>query len=306
MSVELRAKLQALLLRCLTLSNVHLPVGSELLLRAEGLVVLELLDVADSFEVHPAHLVAQLACMSRLERLVVHFRTALPNHKVERTLSGARTTRATLPRLKFLSFHGGSAYLEGILSRFNAPGLQMLSLNFFAQLTFDLPCLVCFLRAAQEFSLSSTAYAEGDDVSFQFESAKLDFGAEAACLLLYSRTTDPGQAGTIMNSVQLRLGCQTLDWQLAVFAQICGVLVPLLERVETPHARPAHLPLQLGREFKPRRGRGLGPRAVACSPPRIWKHKDPGARWPASATPPAVAATAPRRASACVAEAARR
>ncbi|KAH8981957.1 hypothetical protein EDB86DRAFT_393015 [Lactarius hatsudake] len=231
-TVELRAKLQAPLLRHLTLSDVRLPVGSELLLRAEGLVVLELLDVTDSFEAHPAHLVAQLARMSQLERLVVHFRTALPNRKVEQTLSSARMTRAALPRLKFISFHGGSAYLEGILSRINAPGLRTLSLNFFAQLTFDLPCLVRSVRAAQEFSLSSTAYAEGDSASFQFESAKLDFGAASACLLLYSRETDPGQAGTIANPVQLRLGCRTLDWQLAAFAQICGVLVPLLERVE--------------------------------------------------------------------------
>ncbi|KAH9169943.1 hypothetical protein EDB89DRAFT_1364293 [Lactarius sanguifluus] len=230
-SVELRAKLQAPLLRHLTLSDVRLPVGSELLLRAEGLVVLELLNLADSFEAHPAHLVAQLARMSQLERLVVHFRTALPNRKVERTLSGARTTRAALPRLKLLSFHGGSAYLEGILSRINAPSLQTLSLNFFAQLTFDLPCLVRFVREAQEPSLSSTAYTEGD-ARFQFETAKLDFGAEAAFLLLYSRATDPGQEGTIKNPVQLRVSCRTLDWQLAGLVQICGALAPLFERVE--------------------------------------------------------------------------
>ncbi|KAH9014241.1 hypothetical protein EDB84DRAFT_833624 [Lactarius hengduanensis] len=231
-AMELRAKLQAPLLRHLTLSDVRLPVGSELLIRAEGLVMLELLDVADSLEAHPAYLVAQLARMAQLERLVVHFRTALPNRKVERALSSARTTRAALPRLKLLSFHGGSAYLEGILSRINAPSLQTLSLNFFAQLSFDLPCLVRFVSAAQEPSLSSTAYAEGDGTRFQFEAAKLDFDAEAACLLLYSRATDPGQAGTITNPIQLRVRCRTLDWQLAVFAQICGALAPLLERVK--------------------------------------------------------------------------
>ncbi|KAH9008952.1 hypothetical protein EDB85DRAFT_2283374 [Lactarius pseudohatsudake] len=231
-AMEVRAKLQAPLLRHLTLSDVRLPVGSELLIRAEGLVMLELLDVADSLEAHPGYLVAQLARMAQLERLVVHFRTALPNRKVERALSSARTTRAALPRLKLLSFRGGSAYLEGILSRINAPSLQTLSLNFFAQLSFDLPCLVHFVSAAQEPSLSSTAYAEGDGTRFQFEAAKLDFDAEAACLLLYSRATDPGQAGTITNQVQLRVSCRTLDWQLAVFAQICGALAPLLERVE--------------------------------------------------------------------------
>ncbi|KAI9435099.1 hypothetical protein H4582DRAFT_2080021 [Lactarius indigo] len=210
--VELRAKLQAPLLRHLALTNTRLPVGSELLLRAEGLVMLELQDVADSLEAHPAYFVAQLARMAQLERLI--------------------TTRATLPRLKFLSFSGGSAYLEGVLARISAPSLQTLSLNFLAQLSFDLPCLVRFVHAAQELSLSSTAHAEGDDTMFHFEAARLDFNAEAAFLLLYSRATDPGQAGTITNPVQLRVSCRTLDWQLAVFAQICGALAPLFERVE--------------------------------------------------------------------------
>ena len=234
--VELPAKLQAPLLRRLTLSDVRLPVGSELLRRAEGLVTLELLNIADSPEVHPAHLVAQLARMTQLESLVVHFRTALPNRAVERTLLGARTTRATLSRLKLLSFRGGSAYLEGVLARISAPSLQTLFLDFFAQLTFDLPCLVRFVRAAQ-------ASPEGDGERFQFHAAELHFDAETACVLLDSRATDRGKAGRPRtNPVQLRVSCRALDWQLA---QICGALAPLFARVEgltiglhTSHPKP--------------------------------------------------------------------
>jgi hypothetical protein len=44
---------------------------------------------------------------------------------------------------------------------------------------------------------------------------------------------DRGQAGgTRPNSVQLRVSCRTLDWQLAALAQLCGVLAPFFARVE--------------------------------------------------------------------------
>ncbi|KAH8980726.1 hypothetical protein EDB92DRAFT_2118338 [Lactarius akahatsu] len=234
-SVELPAKLQAPLLRHFTLFDIRPPLGSELLLRAEGLVTLDLMDVVDSPEAHPAHLVRQLAHMVQLERLVVHFRTVLPNRTVERTLSDVGSLTA-LPRLNLLSFHGGSAYLEGVLARISAPSLQALSLNFFAQLTFDLPHLVHFVRTAQEQtfpSLSSTAHARGGGTNFQFHTAELRFEAGTTCVLLDSRARDQSQADSAKtNPVQLHVSCRALDWQLAGLAQICGALAPLFERVE--------------------------------------------------------------------------
>lgn len=162
-SVELPAKLHAPLLRHLMLFDVRPPVGSELLLLAEGLVTLELLYIADSSEAHPAHLFAQLAHMAQLERVVIYFRTAPPNRTVERTLSSVGSDLTALPRLKFLSFRGGSAYLEGVLACTSAPSLQTLSLNFFTQLTFDLPCLVRFVcahakRTARGFSSTQQSF----------------------------------------------------------------------------------------------------------------------------------------------------
>ncbi|KAH9058067.1 hypothetical protein EDB87DRAFT_962000 [Lactarius vividus] len=238
--VQLPTRLQAPLLRRLTLTDVRLPADSELLRRAENLVTLELLDIADSPELHPAHLVAQLARMAQLERLVVHFRTALPNHAVERTLWRAPTTRAALPRLQLLSFRGGSAYLEGVLARISAPSVQKLFIDFFAQLTFDLPSLIRFVRAAQPSP-------NGDGAArSQFHAAELHFDAESACILLDSRTTDRGRpSGVRTNPVQLRVSCRALDWQLASLAQICGVLAPLFVHVEgltlglhTSHPKP--------------------------------------------------------------------
>ncbi|KAI9435076.1 hypothetical protein H4582DRAFT_702259 [Lactarius indigo] len=236
--VGLPAKLRAPHLRRLTLVGIRSPAGSELLLRAEGLVTLELLDVMDSLKAHPVDLVARLARMAQLERLVVHFRTALPNRKVGRMLPRMGTTPSALPRLKHLSFHGDSAYLEGVVARISAPSLQTLFLNFFARLTFDLHHLVRIIRTAQRqpSSPSSTAYPEGSGARFQFDAAELHFDAETAYVLLDSRSTDPGQSRT--NSVQLRVRCRALDWQLAGLAQVCGALAPLFERVE-------HLTLRL-------------------------------------------------------------
>ncbi|KAH9035796.1 hypothetical protein EDB85DRAFT_1943189 [Lactarius pseudohatsudake] len=240
--VQLPTKLQAPLLRRLTLTNVRIPADSELLRRAESLVTLELLDIADSPELHPVHLVSQLARMAQLERLVVHFRTALPNHAVERTLWGAPTTRPALPRLQLLSFRGGSAYLEGMLARISAPSVQKLFIDFFAQLTFDLPSLVRFVRAAQP----SPEGNGGAIQRSQFHAAELHFDAETACMLLDSRTTDRGRpSGARTNPVQLRVSCRALDWQLASLAQICGALTPLFAHVEgltlglhTSHPKP--------------------------------------------------------------------
>ncbi|KAH9035798.1 hypothetical protein EDB85DRAFT_1943196, partial [Lactarius pseudohatsudake] len=217
-------------------STVRLPADSELLRCAESLVTLELLDVADSPEHHPAHLVAQLARMAQLERLV-HFRTALPNHAVERTLGGAPTTRPALPRLQLLSFRGGDAYLEGMLARISAPNVQKLFI--FARLTFDLPSLV---RAAQP----SPEGGGGAIQRSQLHAAVLHFDAETACMLLDSRTTDRGRpGGARTNLVQLRVSCRALDWQLASLAQICGALTPLFTLVEgltlglhTSHPKP--------------------------------------------------------------------
>ncbi|KAH8976728.1 hypothetical protein EDB86DRAFT_3094684 [Lactarius hatsudake] len=219
-SVELPAKLHAPLLRHLVLLGVRPPVGFELLLLAEGLVTLELLDIADSdsSEAHPAHLVAQLAHMAQLERLVIHFCT--PNYTAERTLPNVGSDLTALPRLKLLSFRGGSAYLEGVLAHISAPSLQTLSLTFFAQLGFDLPCLVHFV----------CTHAEANGAGFQFHAAELHFDAEAACVLLDSRATDSCQARS--NPVQLRVSCPMFYRQLAAIVQICGALAPLFGRVE--------------------------------------------------------------------------
>ncbi|KAH9030396.1 hypothetical protein EDB84DRAFT_1494630 [Lactarius hengduanensis] len=124
-------KLQAPLLRHLTLSNIAFPIKSLLLRQADGLITLRLWNIPASPEFHPAHLIAQLSGLSRLEILMIHFYTAIHNREVERRPRSAQS-KIILPSLKYYLPSGG------ILARLSAPLLSKLNVEFFNQLTFDL------------------------------------------------------------------------------------------------------------------------------------------------------------------------
>ena len=214
--VQLPTKLVAPLLRRLTLSDVRLPAsGSALLLRAENLVTLELLEILDTPALHPAQLVAQLAHMAQLERLVLHFRTALPSRTFTQAGMDAHTTSVTLPRLTLLSYRGSITYLEHTLAYLTTPSLQTLFIDLFAQLSFSLPYLTRFILRAY----------------FTFHAAELHFDAHTACMMLgHTTNTNNNRSTNRTNAVQLRVSCRALDWQLASLAQICSALA--LPRIE--------------------------------------------------------------------------
>ena len=203
-------KLLTPLLRDLSLSNISLPIKSKLLRQAEGLITLRLWNFPPSLEFHPAHLVAQLHGMARLEMLMVHFHTAISKRKFE---SPAQPTPIALPSLKVLVFRGGSTYLEGILARIDAPLLSTLNVEFFNQLTFNLSRLLRFVRATGKFS---------------FRSIATHFEKEFVSVIV-----DPRPKGTGSNSFLLQVKCQSLGWQASCAQQICQALEPLLAGVET-------------------------------------------------------------------------
>jgi hypothetical protein len=206
-------KLQAPLLHHLTLSNIPLPTGSQLLRRAEDLITLALLNIPATAEFHPEHLVTQLSAMSRLEMATIHFYTAIPNHDVKQRLLSAQVTRVTLPRLKLLVLRGGSAYLEGVLFRLSAPPLSTLSVEFFNQLTFDPRRLLQFVRPTGEP---------------RFRSARIHFDKE-----FFSVIVDPCLERTGTYPFLVQVNCRPLNWQAACVAQICDTLAPLLASVGT-------------------------------------------------------------------------
>ena len=204
-------KSQAPLLHHLTLSNITLSKGSQLLRRADGLITLALLNLPASRWFHPEHLVAQLSAMSHLEMATIHFYAVIPNHEVKRRLLSAPVTHITLPRLKLLILRGGSAYLEGILCRLSAPLLSTLSVEFFNQLTFDLHRLHQFVRPTGEP---------------RFRSARMHFDKE-----FFSLIVDPYLERTGAYPFLVQVNCRPLNWQAACAAQICNTLAPLLASV---------------------------------------------------------------------------
>jgi hypothetical protein len=208
--VELPEKLRAPLLRHLTLSNISLPIQSQLLRQAEGLIALQLWNIPASPEFHPAHLVAQLVGMSRLEILMVQFYTPVPKRRFE---SSAQPTPITLPNLKVLAFRGSSTYLEGILARINSPLLSTFTIEFFNQLTFNLSHMLQFIRTTR---------------NFKFRSTEIHFDKE-----FVSVTVDPHPDPVDSHQFLVKVKCQSLGWQAACVSQICHALEPLLVEVDS-------------------------------------------------------------------------
>ena len=201
--------LRAPLLHHLTLSNISLPTQSRLLRQADGLVTLRLFNVPALYDFDPAHLVAQLFWMARLETLMIQFYTPIPEGSFE---SPVQPTLITLPSLKVLVFGGSNGYLEGILARINAPLLSTLNVEFFYQLTFDLSRMLQFIRRTGEF---------------RFRSVELQFDKELVSLIV-----DPHPESTGSYPFLVQVKCQPLDRQAASASQICHALEPMLSEVE--------------------------------------------------------------------------
>jgi hypothetical protein len=85
------------ILRHLILSNISIPIKSQLLRQAEGLITLRLWNAPASPEFNPAYLIAQLLGMSHLETLMVQFHMPVPKQIFK---SPAQLIPIMLPSLK--------------------------------------------------------------------------------------------------------------------------------------------------------------------------------------------------------------
>jgi hypothetical protein len=207
--LALPEKLLASLLRHLTLSNISIPMQSQLLRKAEGLIALRLWNVPASSEFNPAHLVTQLLRMTCLESLMVHFYAAISKRRFE---SPAQPTPIALPSLKEIAFRGSSTYLEGVLARINAPLLTTLNIEFFNQITFNLSRLREFVRTTGKF---------------MFRSVEVHFDKDFVSVIV-----DPQPERADSHPFLVQVKCEPLNWQATCAAQICDALEPLLKGVE--------------------------------------------------------------------------
>ena len=116
----------------------------------------------------------------------------------------------TLPNLRLFDFGGDSAYLEALVSRMNAPLLTRLSVNFFNQLSFSLPHLGQFVTTAENIRFSRVDFL---------------FYHKAVVVFMYFSLS------TSFPTLDIRVDCKHLHWQVSSMVQIFDVLNPLFSTV---------------------------------------------------------------------------
>lgn len=201
-------------LRTLDLDGVPFPALKKLLLSAKGLVTLRLWDIPHSGYISPVAMLTCLFAMTKLETLQLGFRSR-PEGESQRQPSLAREV---LPSLTQLQFKGASEYLEGLISRIDAPLLDDLAVAFFYQPTLNIPHLLRFINRTKKFKA--------------FDEAVMIVSRLSAEVTLHQ------QAGTIGHTsarLALEILCRRRRWQLSSLAQACTTsLSPLstLERLE--------------------------------------------------------------------------
>ena len=131
-------------LRKLNLAGIPFPGLPKLLLSATHLVHIDLDDIPVSGYIAPEVMVACLSTLTRLESLVLRFKSPRLHPEWERRRRSS-STRSLLPSLTYFTFNGASVYLEDILDQIDAPLLNRLSISFFHQPIFDTPRLAQFI-----------------------------------------------------------------------------------------------------------------------------------------------------------------
>jgi len=126
-------------LRNLKLSRIPFPGLPKLLLSANHLIHLDLIDVRG---ITPEAMVACLSTLTRLESLTLSIESPLPRPEWERR----RTSHALLRSPSYFRFRGAGEYLEDMMAdSIDAPLLDELIICFFNQSIYDTPRLAQFI-----------------------------------------------------------------------------------------------------------------------------------------------------------------
>ena len=204
--------LQAPHLRHLRLQGFALPIGSQLLMTAVGLVTFSLVMVHPSTYFHPNTLLQWISLMPQLEILSAGFMFSIPNRDVERQLRHTPIIAPiTLPNLRYFDFQGVSTYLEALVHRITTPRLKKLKINFFNQLTLSVPRLLQFIGATENLRFSKAIFTFSDK----------NVGAA-----VYPHEE------TKVYALGIVIKCCHLDWQVSCVAQIFNSLTQIFSTVE--------------------------------------------------------------------------
>ena len=203
---------QAPHLRYLLLTGFALPIGSQLLTTAVGLVTLHLTMVHPSTYFHPNTLIQWISLMPHLEKLIIIFESPIPNHDIEKQLTHApNIPPITLPNLHFIKFRGASSYLEELVHRITTPRLKMLQIEFFYQPSFSVPRLMQFIDASENIRFR-------DHVVLSFSDKDVNVGVSPL--------------GNNVYALGIRTLCCHLDWQVSSATQFSNSLSQRFSAVE--------------------------------------------------------------------------
>ncbi|KAN0112056.1 hypothetical protein V8E52_007796 [Russula decolorans] len=189
-------------LQRLELARIPFPGLPKLLLSTTDLVTLRISKIPHSGYISPEAMVRCLTTLTRLERLLIGFKSPL-SRPVRESRPPHPPTRSTLPTLTYFLFDGVSEYLEDFVARIDAPLLHRLYPTFFHQLIFDTPQLVQFI-------------ARTPNIQPAVEAGIVFFNDK---VLITSPSTSPRQ-------IELTISCRQSDWQLSSLAQVCSSSLP--------------------------------------------------------------------------------
>jgi hypothetical protein len=199
-------------LRHLTI-NCSIPIRSQLLTTAVGLVTLHLALYHPSTFCRLSVLLQWLSLMPQLEILVICFFFPVPNRDVERQLM--RTpfmTHIILPNLRTFASRSVSTYSETILNRITASRLENFQICYHMQPAFSVPQLPQFLERTE---------------NLRFDRAKFHFSSERVYVEF-----NPPETKMPMDVFSLNIDCWHLDWQVSSVAQIFNMLSQMFSTVE--------------------------------------------------------------------------
>ena len=200
-------------LRVLRLEGISFPTLPSLILSPTELTTLNLYAIPSGGYILPGEMVTFLSPFTRLEDLVIEFKSPSPPPDPTSRLV-TPSIRALLPALKYFRFKGISEYLEDIATQIDAPLLSNFGATIFNQAIFAIPRLSRFIQRTETlFSLDQM------ELSFESRNVRIKFS---------HRDHDD-------HHLSLHVPCSPSDWQLSSIVQLCGpplLLPPCIERLD--------------------------------------------------------------------------
>jgi F-box-like len=202
-------------LKYLHLTGILFPALPKLLPSCHDLVEVQLWNIPNTGYISPEAMATALSALAKLEVFHIGFRSPASRPDPGNSLPSS-LTRAVLPALTDLEFHGASEYFEGFVARIDTPSIISLHTAFFNQLDFDIPHFAQFIGRTQ--------------IPGSVQEAMVYFADHRYVHFDGRHRGPPG--GDLKVVLSIEILCHGLDWQLGCLAQICGNISPFLSNVE--------------------------------------------------------------------------